>query len=267
MTRPTTNTVAIASRKGGVTKTTTAVNACAALCALKAPLERERADSDVLLVDLDPQGHATLISGLHGPGAQGAHLVFTEQAPRPLRELAVPSRYGFDVLRGGDDLLLAVAHLARDQMEQYRLRDAIAESDYTTVILDCPGAFGELTIAALIAASQVLVPCTLDALAVDGLMKLDLTVRKLVRNGVNPKLAITAVLETSVDMRSHASRDVHLELVKHVGGLLVRGTIRQSSYFKAANGVATPLLHLMPKSDPAEDYRVAVRELVERGVL
>jgi chromosome partitioning protein len=256
-------TAAVASRKGGVTKTTTAVTTCAVLA--------EAGAGRTLLIDLDPQGHATRSSGLERPGApQGAHLLITSKAAVPLPELVVASPYGFDVLTGGDDMNAADEHLGRDRTEgPYRLRDAIEAYGpaYDHIVIDCPGGFGDLMTAGLLAADVVLVPCPLDALSFDGLAKVDLLVQQMVRRALNPRLRIAAVLATVVDMRSSIARVMHAELVRNAGDLLLRGTIRDTSKFDAAAGARMPITSYMPKCDGAADYRAAVRELIERGVL
>ncbi len=250
---------AIASRKGGVSKTATAVNTAAVLAELQ-PSAR------ILVVDLDPQAHATRCAGLTAPrGQQGTHLVIAEA--RSVAEAVTRSQYGFDVLTSGKDVVMTGLHLAANRTDELRLRLALAEADYDHILIDCPGTIGDLTLTGLMAAQTVLVPVLLEDLALDGLKEVTELVQGLVARGYHPNLRVGAVVETRVDMRSDNARVVHAELQQHAGGLLLRATVRSSSYFPAATKARMPVTHYMPKSDGAADCRRVTAELLERGLL
>lgn len=250
---------AVASRKGGVAKTTTVINTAAVLAELK-PSDR------TLVVDLDPQAHATRCAGVNAPkGQQGTHRVIAEG--HTIAESVVRSKYGFDVLTSGKDVVMTGLHLAANRGDELRLREALAVTDYDHVLIDCPGTIGDLTLTGLLAAQTVLVPVLLEDLALDGLQEVQALIDQLVARGYHPNLRLGAVVEARVDMRSDNARVVHAELVEYAGGLLLRATLRASSFFPAAQKARMPLTHYMPKSDGAADCRRMVAELVERGLL
>ena len=199
--------VAVANQKGGVGKTTTAVNLAACMAI---------AEQRVLLVDLDPQGNAT--SGLGHPH---------RQVKRGTYELLIGEAQLDEVLLGTDLALLEVApsspHLAAAALELVdhedrftRLRDALAErrSKWDYVIIDCPPSLGLLTINALVAADAVIVPMQCEYYALEGLGDLTGTIERI-KNGLNTHLEIDGVLLTMWDPRSNLSREVADEVRKH----------------------------------------------------
>lgn len=199
--------VAVANQKGGVGKTTTAVNLAASLAI---------AEQRVLLIDLDPQGNAT--SGLGHPH---------RQIERGTYELLLGDVRLGDVLLGTDLALLSVApsspHLAAASLELVdeedratRLRDALAErrGEWDYILIDCPPSLGLLTINALVAADAVLVPMQCEYYALEGLGDLTGTIERI-KDGLNENLVIDGVLLTMWDPRNNLSREVADEVRKH----------------------------------------------------
>jgi chromosome partitioning protein len=252
--------IAVASRKGGVAKTTSAANLAACFAEL---------GQRVLLIDLDPQGHSTLYFGIKVDPRAGSGAFHVIRHETPAADVIVQTSFGVDLLSGAADLAHAEEHMRNEAGAELQLRDALdAMGDrYDVVIFDCPPQLGRLAAAGLAAATTVLVPCTRDSLALDGLAKVSETIRGVRRFNVDLRLG--AVLECRVETDSKQStheQQVHSELVRSVGDLLLRSTIRTSKQFPPAYDHGSPITAFAPKSIGARDYRAAARELVERGL-
>jgi len=258
--------VAVASRKGGVAKTTTAANLAAALAEL---------GLRVLLVDLDPQGHATQHLGVAVDFARGSGAFHVLRYHVPIARVVVSTDFGVDVLSAAADMAQADEHMRSEPGAELALRDALEQRQgepepYDVVVLDCPPALGRLSGAALLAASHVLVPCERDALGLDGLRAISEEVTKYVRLRMNPSLRLAGVLEIKTESwakTSSEARVIHEELVQKAGGLLLRTTIRISKTIAPAWNAGKPITAHAPRSIAAADYRAVARELRERGVI
>lgn len=199
--------IAILNQKGGVGKTTTAINLGAYLAKM---------GKDVLLIDMDPQGNAT--SGL-GVDKQTLELTMYDvlfghtEASSVIKESSVP---GLHILPANSNLAAAEIDLAGEQKREYRLKGAIKDLTHDYLIIDCPPALGLLSINALVAANQVLIPVQSEYYALEGLGQL-LDVVQRVRGGLNAKLEILGVLITMFDSRTTLSEQVANELKKHFG--------------------------------------------------
>ena len=205
--------IAVTNQKGGVGKTTTCVNLAAALA---------EARRRVLLIDFDPQGHATMGSGIPKKESKPSgcevllHEVPIEQAIRRVEA-------GYDLLPGNGDLTAAEVRLMPAPGREMRLKQLLApiRSKYHYVLIDCPPSLGVLTLNALTAADSVLIPIQCEFYALDGLTALLDTI-KAVKASVNPALQIVGLMLTMFDVRNNLGNEVSGQLLKHFGDKVFR---------------------------------------------
>jgi chromosome partitioning protein len=247
--------LAIANQKGGVGKTTTAINLGAGLGAL----ERR-----VLLVDCDPQGNAT--RGL-GAKADPPHLYHAIIGETPIAETIRPSGFpNLDLVPAQRDLVGVEVEFVGEKGWEGRLKQVLGEvgERYDTILLDCPPSLGHLTVSALAAADGVLVPLQCEYFALEGISELMSTVKR-VQGGLNTRLAINGILLTMYDDRTNLCKDVADEIRRHFGAKVFKTVVPRNIRLAEAPSHGLPIFQYDIKSRGAEAYLALAREVLRRA--
>ena len=247
---------AVANQKGGVGKTTTAVNAAACVAEAGYP---------TLLVDVDPQCNATTGLGLAKDLSPNVYDVIAGEST--LAQATHGSAIdGLAVVPASPDLAGATVELPRLAGGQIRLRDALAPArdGYAFTFLDCPPSLGPLTVNALAAADRVLVPVQAEYYALEGVAQILASI-EAIRARLNPRLTIAGLLLTMVDGRTRLAADVGSELERHFGPLLFRAQVPRSVRIAEAPSHGLPVIAYDRTSAGADAYWRAAMELVERS--
>ena len=245
----------VANQKGGVGKTTTAVNVAAALAEL---------GQRVLVVDLDPQGNATTALGIeHESGVLGCYEVVTGQAAIADVVQACPDIPNLWVVPATVDLAGAEVELVNQPRREYRLAEAIAAfADRVDVVfIDCPPSLGLLTLNGLVAAQEVLLPIQCEYYALEGLSQLLRTV-DMVRTHLNPDLHVGAILLTMYDGRTRLASQVAEEVRTHFGATVLETVIPRAVRLSEAPSFGQTILTYDPSSPGALTYRAAAEQLL-----
>lgn len=250
---------AVANQKGGVGKTTTTVNLAASLA---------RMHKKVLLVDLDPQGNATMGSGVEKNDLQASvYDVLVDSMP--VSRVAVPANEnGFMLLPSNGDLTAAEVELLDVEGRDHRLRDMLraAQADYDYILIDCPPSLNMLTVNALVAADGVLIPMQCEYYALEGLSALSQTV-EAVESVLNPGLKIEGIVRTMHDPRNKLTQEVSDQLIKFFGDRVYRTIIPRNVRLAEAPSFGVPVIVYDKTSRGALAYIALAGEILRRHAL
>lgn len=257
-----TRVVTVVNQKGGVGKTTTAVNLAAAFA---------QAGSNVLVIDLDPQGNASTALGIdHHSDVPSSYDVMIEGAEIAGTIQPSPEHERLTCLPSTINLAGADLELAGRERREYVLRDALQDylmdhDDLHYVFIDCPPSLGLLTINAFTAATEVLIPIQSEYYALEGVTQLLDTIERIQQH-LNPQLSLSTVLLTMYDGRTILSKQVVEEVRKHFPDKALETVIPRSVRVSEAPGFGQTVVTYDPNSPGALSYREAAKEIAQRGV-
>jgi chromosome partitioning protein len=248
--------IAIANQKGGVGKTTTAINICASLGA-----EHKK----VLLIDMDPQGNATMGSGVDKDDLDESILDIL-LGDATIAELVIDAEQaGFDIVPANTELTAAEVHLLNFEDREFRLAKAIepVKALYDFIFIDCPPSLGMLSLNSLAAADSVMIPMQCEYYALEGLSALVNTIEQ-VKDSVNPKLEVEGLLRTMFDTRNRLALDVSEELTNHFGELVFETPVPRNVRLAEAPSYGLPVMYHDIKSTGAQAYLSLAKEMIAR---
>lgn len=250
--------IAVANQKGGVGKTTTAINLSASLTATK---------RRVLLVDFDPQGNASVGSGVNSRNLLiSINDVLLEEVP--ISEAVIKTTAGYDLLASNSDLISVELKLIRLEKREYYLKKALVPvlDHYDYVIIDCPPSLNMLTVNALVSAHSVLIPVQCEYYSLEGLTGLLNTISRL-KHSSNQQLNIEGLLRTMYDGRNRLTLEVSEQLLAHFGNKVYQTVIPRNVRLAEAPSHGTPVLLYDKRSQGSIAYLALAGEILRKQQL
>lgn len=248
--------IAVANQKGGVGKTTTTINLAASFATMK---------RRVMLIDLDPQGNASVGSGVQKSQVKYfSHHVLCQEAR--LKDALIETTSGYSLLATNQDLIYAEMQLLKMPEREQQLKKILSEvkEAYDYILIDCPPSLSILTVNALVAADSVLIPIQCEYFALEGLSGLLRTIEEM-RATVNPALHIEGLLRTMYDGRNRLAVDVSAQLLAHFPERVYRTVIPRNVRLAEAPSHGTPVIHYDEKSQGSLAYLALAGEILRRG--
>ncbi len=248
--------IAIANQKGGVGKTTTCINLAASFAFAK---------RRVLLIDLDPQGNATMGSGINKNELKVTITDVLLDPERSVHSLILNTKPGYDLLPANGDLTTAEIQLLSEDQREFRLKTILAplQSRYEIVLIDCPPSLNMLTVNALAAADSVLIPIQCEYYALEGLAGLMKTIEGI-RKYANPRLQVEGLLRTMHDNRNRLTNEVSAQLIEYFGDKVFHTIVPRNVRLAEAPSYGLSILEYDRHSRGAASYLALVAELLRR---
>lgn len=247
--------IAIVNQKGGVGKTTTSINLAASFAVMK---------RKVLLIDLDPQGNASVGSGIYKDALKvTAKDVLLNNSS--VIDAALKTDAGFDLLGSDNELIVAEVQLMQQTQRETRLKEALVPvlDKYDYILIDCPPSLNMLTVNALVAANSVLIPIQCEYFALEGLKGLLSTVEQI-QTTINKELYIEGLLRTMYDGRNRLALDVSAQLLKHFADRVYRTVIPRNVRLAEAPSHGMPVIMYDEKSQGSVAYLALAGEMLRR---